>query len=433
MTYKVTAKNDKISINVTTTDNNVNIVSPNHSVSLSRTGGQGAKGDSITDVYVTEGILYVEVSNSAGDVVDTINAGDFSEIIRANIVVGNLSDVTISGLSTDQILRYNSVSGDWENYSLTDDFYTETEVDSLLSGKSDVGHTHDDRYYTETEVNSLLAGKENADATILKDADIGVTVQAYDATLLNDADIGVTVQGYDATILKDADIGVTVQGYDATILKDADIGSTVQAYDAGLTSIAGLPTIADKMLYTTGTDTWSTTSLTSYIRTLLDDPDAVTARSTLGLVIGADVQAYDPNNVVDADYVHTDNNFTDSLRSKLIGVESGATADQIASEVPFLNTDSGLIATDVQEAIDEVVVLIESTTLGDLSDVADTASITGETVMFDSTSHTWVTRKATTNDISDIDNTNKADGAVLVYSSTSQKYESNVYLQGGSF
>ena len=73
---------------------------------------------------------------------------------------------------------------------------------------------------------------EAADVTILKDADIGVNVQAYDATIVVDADIGVNVQAYDATILKDADIGVNVQAYDATIVVDADIGSTVQAYDA---------------------------------------------------------------------------------------------------------------------------------------------------------------------------------------------------------
>ena len=38
--------------------------------------------------------------------------------------------------------------------------------------------------------------------------------EPVDATILRDADIGVTVQGYDATIVVDADIGVTVQGYD---------------------------------------------------------------------------------------------------------------------------------------------------------------------------------------------------------------------------
>jgi hypothetical protein len=39
---------------------------------------------------------------------------------------------------------------------------------------------------------------------------------------------------------------------------------------------------------------------------------------------------------------------------KLDGIEEGATADQIASEVPFDNTASGLTATDVKGAIDEV-------------------------------------------------------------------------------
>jgi hypothetical protein len=41
----------------------------------------------------------------------------------------------------------------------------------------------------------------------------------------------------DTTILKDADIGVNVQAYDSTIVVDADIGSTVQAYDADTSKI----------------------------------------------------------------------------------------------------------------------------------------------------------------------------------------------------
>lgn len=42
-----------------------------------------------------------------------------------------------------------------------DRYYTESETDTLLSGKSNTGHNHDDRYYTETEVNTALAGKQN--------------------------------------------------------------------------------------------------------------------------------------------------------------------------------------------------------------------------------------------------------------------------------
>jgi microcystin-dependent protein len=49
--------------------------------------------------------------------------------------------------------------------------------------------------------------------------------------------------------------------------------------------------------------------------------------------IGVTVQAYDANIVSDAAYVHTDNNYTTAEKSKLAGIEAGATADQTASEI----------------------------------------------------------------------------------------------------
>lgn len=42
-----------------------------------------------------------------------------------------------------------------------DRYYTETEIDSKLNGKSNTVHTHDDRYYTESEINTKLAGKSD--------------------------------------------------------------------------------------------------------------------------------------------------------------------------------------------------------------------------------------------------------------------------------
>lgn len=56
-----------------------------------------------------------------------------------------------------------------------------------------------------------------------------------------------------------------------------------QPLDATLTAIAALVTAADKLVYATGADTFATTTLTAFARTLLDDVDAATMRGTLGI------------------------------------------------------------------------------------------------------------------------------------------------------
>lgn len=62
-----------------------------------------------------------------------------------------------------------------------------------------------------------------------------------------------------------------------------EIGTNVQAYNAALLSIAGLTTAANKMIYATAADTYAVADLSAFARTLLDDADAGTALTTLGV------------------------------------------------------------------------------------------------------------------------------------------------------
>lgn len=76
-------------------------------------------------------------------------------------------------------------------------------------------------------------------------------------------------------------IGTDVEAYDATILKTANIGGSVQAYNAALDDISGLDKTDGNIIVADGAN-WVAES-------------GATARTSLGLTIGTDVQAYNSN------------------------------------------------------------------------------------------------------------------------------------------
>ena len=88
------------------------------------------------------------------------------KITAINITIGNKTQVLDFNGNLDFSLEDIGV----DNNHKHDEYYTEEEIndvvsnlEALISGKSDTGHNHDDRYYTEIEIGELLSDKASKD------------------------------------------------------------------------------------------------------------------------------------------------------------------------------------------------------------------------------------------------------------------------------
>lgn len=206
---------------------------------------------------------------------------------------GDKGDITISGGGTVMAVDNDVVT----NAKLAN-MATDTIKARTTAGTGDP----EDVPFTDVAQSIAAAANAAAIRTILGIVP-GTDVQAYDAKLAAIAALTWAANKYilltGTTSCSVADISAFIQ----TLLDDANastarttlglaIGSDVQAFSAKLAAIVTLTWAADKLMYFTSSSAVATTDLSSFIRTLMDDPDAATARATLGVALGSDAQPY---------------------------------------------------------------------------------------------------------------------------------------------